>query len=88
MIPDKVKELTTEAEAQAYFDNIDNHIATKCDYYVLTTPEITEARKQACSTCEHRGSHFMLDYCDQCTCFIEINTKMANNICPLGKWAE
>jgi tetratricopeptide (TPR) repeat protein len=46
------------------------------------TPDVVRERLQACSTCAH---HTGLR-CKVCGCFTNVKTRMAQEVCPAGKW--
>ena len=53
---------------------------------MITPQETLIERLHHCSHCEHRKSTGFMARCNQCGCFIEAKTRLANQSCPVGKW--
>jgi tetratricopeptide (TPR) repeat protein len=47
------------------------------------TPEVHQKRVQTCASCEHHTGI----RCRLCGCFTNAKTRMAHEVCPIGKWA-
>lgn len=48
----------------------------------LSTSEQQAQRLEACNTCEKRFGFA----CTMCGCVVALKVKVANSLCPLGRW--
>lgn len=47
-------------------------------------PQLQEERYSTCEKCEHLTRH--TKQCRECGCFMKLKVKLAEAVCPLGKW--
>lgn len=52
----------------------------------VTKEELVTARYNTCKICENYRR--ITDQCKLCGCVMFLKTKMANQICPAGKWGQ
>lgn len=55
---------------------------------LFADPEIVNARKLLCNSCENKGSTFGVEVCKLCGCVIAAKSTIRSAECPIGKWKE
>lgn len=52
----------------------------------LSGKSIQQQRREICKSCEKQVTRLGMDICDECGCFIALNSAFKFTPCPLGKW--
>lgn len=51
---------------------------------ITASDEVVDMRRAICWACPSRD----VNQCVECTCFIDLKTRLASEKCPLGHWRE
>jgi hypothetical protein len=52
----------------------------------LAMPAVIEERRQICNSCDRLKKYPWGNHCQECSCWIERKTSLADERCPLDKW--
>lgn len=52
----------------------------------LSSNTIIKQRREICNSCEKQITRLGMDVCNECGCFIALNSAFKFTPCPLGKW--